>query len=243
MYTKIGRKKKKGIWGFIGRLAQRWKRRIKYGGQTEASNPLVPQNDVNLIEADSIIEDDTLSEFLDVTDVHLAQQFNENDGFSITEDLPMDSILETNLRRHVILELSESAEREPFQENPLIESVSPLQSASVLVTPPNSPKISMQGVTRRPQEGRSIARSQTLESFQGSLESIDSLVESYWDPDDDSSHMEKIIPSLLGRQSSEFFNEHVNFLRGKTQPRNVEVVWTSPPKDRRINEPKTAEEK
>jgi len=66
-----------------------------------------------------------------------------------------------------------------------------------------------------------FARNRTVESFQ-SLESIDSLAESYWDPEDDTT-TSHIMTNLA--PSSAFFNEHVHFLREQTQPRKVEVVW------------------
>ena len=65
-----------------------------------------------------------------------------------------------------------------------------------------------------------FVRRRTKDSFQGSLESIDSLVESYWDPDEDGS---LVTTNLV--QSLDFLEEHVDFLKVQTQPRSVEVVW------------------
>jgi hypothetical protein len=69
-----------------------------------------------------------------------------------------------------------------------------------------------------------LRRDRTKDSFQGSLESIDSLIESYWDPDD----VESTITPITGNVAHpvDFFTEHVHFLRIQTQPRQVEVVWT-----------------
>jgi hypothetical protein len=74
-----------------------------------------------------------------------------------------------------------------------------------------------------------FTRNRTKDSFQGSLESIDSLAESYWDPEDDSSEVTPIANNVA--QPIDFFSEHVDFLRVQTQPRKVEVVWTTPEKE------------
>jgi hypothetical protein len=74
-----------------------------------------------------------------------------------------------------------------------------------------------------------FARSRTKDSFQGSLESIDSLSESCWDPEDDASLATPIVTNVA--RPIDFY-EHVDFLRVQTQPRKVEVVWAkteSPP--------------
>ena len=65
-----------------------------------------------------------------------------------------------------------------------------------------------------------FVRHRTKDSFQGSLESIDSLVQSYWDPDEDGS-----LVTTNGVQTLDFVEEHVDFLKVQTQPRSVEVVW------------------
>ena len=74
-----------------------------------------------------------------------------------------------------------------------------------------------------------FTRSRTKDLFQGSLESIDSLAESHWDPDDDSSQVTPKANNVA--QPIDFFSEHVDFLRVQTQPRKVEVVWTTPEKE------------
>ena len=66
-------------------------------------------------------------------------------------------------------------------------------------------------------------RRRTKDSFQGSLESIDSLIESYWDPEEDSSFATPVATNIV--QSIDFLEEHVDFLKVQTQPRAVEVVW------------------
>jgi hypothetical protein len=67
-----------------------------------------------------------------------------------------------------------------------------------------------------------FGRSRTKDSFQGSLESIDSLMESCWDPEDDASLATPVVTNVA--RSIDFY-EHVDFLRVQTQPRKVEVVW------------------
>ena len=59
------------------------------------------------------------------------------------------------------------------------------------------------------------------DSFQGSLESMDSLVESYWDPDDDMSHTTAVVSNPF--RPLDFFSEHLSFLT-KTQPRQVAEI-------------------
>ena len=77
-----------------------------------------------------------------------------------------------------------------------------------------------------PQRAYPLTRIRTADdSFMGSLESMDSLIESYWDPDDDESQVTPIVTNAL--QTQAFLNEHVRFLREKTQLRSVRVVWNS----------------
>lgn len=78
-------------------------------------------------------------------------------------------------------------------------------------------------------DSRSIA-----DSIQGSLESMDSLVESYWDPEDELSQVTPLV-SNFGRppKSNDFFTEHVDFLRVQTRPQQVEVVWTGTPSSKK----------
>jgi hypothetical protein len=71
----------------------------------------------------------------------------------------------------------------------------------------------------------------TRKSFSsGSLESMDSLVESYWDSDD-SDRVE--LATVAGDSvymdfSPDIFAEHVHFLRVQTRPRQVEEIWFLP---------------
>jgi hypothetical protein len=105
-----------------------------------------------------------------------------------------------------------------------------LHPGTILTAPKSklsSPKLSMVRVMKQPPPETQFVRTRTQESFQGSLESMDSLAESYWDPEDDASHITPATATLA--RSSEFFFEHVRFLKVQTQPRQVEVVWSTPP--------------
>jgi hypothetical protein len=82
---------------------------------------------------------------------------------------------------------------------------------------------------RAPQNPRyPLTRNTTIDSFQDSIESMDSLVESYWDPDDETSQA-TAVASNTGQygQQADFLLEHLNFLSVQTQPREVEVVYDS----------------
>jgi hypothetical protein len=68
-----------------------------------------------------------------------------------------------------------------------------------------------------------LTRSLTVDSFQDSIESMDSLAESYWDPGDETSQSTTPI-SNTGYQT-DFLVEHLGFLSAQTQPREVEVVY------------------
>jgi hypothetical protein len=70
-------------------------------------------------------------------------------------------------------------------------------------------------------------RNETLSSVEGSLESIDSLAESYTNAEDDLDvHM--ATPLKDYHQPELFFKEHVRFLKVHTKPPKVEVVWSTP---------------
>lgn len=83
----------------------------------------------------------------------------------------------------------------------------------------------------------------------GSLESIDSLAESYWEPNDiddaTSSQVTPIRANTGGRTNKtirtisldeKFLHYHVHFMRAQTKPREVEVVW-APPSERNPKRP------
>ena len=69
-----------------------------------------------------------------------------------------------------------------------------------------------------------LGRNRTTDSFQDSIESMDSLVESYWDPEDETSQATAIASNAL-HYGDGFLLEHLNFLSVQTQPREVEAVY------------------
>jgi hypothetical protein len=69
-------------------------------------------------------------------------------------------------------------------------------------------------------------RDRDADSYQGSLESMDSLTDSYWDPGDNESEATPVANN--NTIQADFLDEHVDFLKGNTQPREVQVVWASP---------------
>jgi hypothetical protein len=105
-----------------------------------------------------------------------------------------------------------------------------VEDALATVQTPLAPShVSVMKTIGAPPGASPFKRSRTKDSFQGSLESLDSLAESHWDPEDDSSQVTPIANNVA--QPIDFFSEHVDFLRVQTQPRKVEVVWTTPEKE------------
>lgn len=68
-----------------------------------------------------------------------------------------------------------------------------------------------------------LTRSLTVDSFQDSIESMDSVTESYWDPEDETS--QTTAPASNTGYQTDFLVEHLGFLSAQTQPREVEVVY------------------
>ena len=66
-------------------------------------------------------------------------------------------------------------------------------------------------------------RSLTVNSFQDSIESMDSLAESHWEPEEDKSQSTTTISNTVNQ--TDFLDEHLGFLSAQTQPREVEVVY------------------
>ena len=100
------------------------------------------------------------------------------------------------------------------------ESITPVESEDMFG--PTAKSSSFHSCETPPRFNRSA------DSFQGSLESMDSLVESYWDPEDDETQLTPIATNTV-EQKIDFFEEHIDFMRVKTQARKVQVVWASPP--------------
>jgi hypothetical protein len=119
----------------------------------------------------------------------------------------------------------ETEEQEPSS----VRSSSP-ESMDGISTEPFFSATEPSPLTTPPRAALPFVRHRSNDSFQGSLESLDSLVESYWDPEDDGSMSTPVATNMASAaRSMEFFAEHVHFLRVQTKPRKVEIVWSSPP--------------
>lgn len=114
--------------------------------------------------------------------------------------------------------------------NEVIDRVAPLIDVPRSTVHRETRTYKQKAVNRDPpvRQTSRLARNSTRDSLQGSLESLDSLAESCWDPDDDSQ-----VTPVAGNvvQQEDFFSEHVHFLRVQTQPRQVEIVWDKPQPD------------
>jgi hypothetical protein len=150
---------------------------------------------------------------------------NNNQTFDTTslENTPMGSILQAAS--------DESIQKVFHEETGNLERYY-VSSASEVSTP----------MAKVPPERGSTEDSYSLS---GSLESIDSLVDSYWDPVDDGAsentpvisnaaaypaknkHVRSNAAATDPTQNNAVFYEHVRFLRVRTKPRRVEIVWSS----------------
>lgn len=65
----------------------------------------------------------------------------------------------------------------------------------------------------------------TIGSFQDSIESMDSVKDSHWDPEDETSQATEVATNV--RRQDAFLHEHLNFLSVQTQPQEVVVVYTN----------------
>jgi hypothetical protein len=230
-------RKRRGIW--TGLLS--WFRRRHFHSVHDESDDdkqeRYSDEDENVLEEEDEVEDDDddddddvarddMSGYLDVTIEDLTKgRPKESPLDPITEEL---SLASAGRQRSPITELKSPSAMHFYRSR--VTSPRTLNSAAAAIMPrssPVSPNFSMVRVVKQQLQDSKFVRTRTQDSFQGSLESIDSLVESYWDPEDDASHVTPVATNLA--RSSEFFYEHVRFLRVQTQPRQVEVVWSTPP--------------
>ena len=133
---------------------------------------------------------------------------------TIEEDAPLDDSLET------------IEEEVPMDESPrlgLKPNILPLLSPERMLPPPPHIVPSVMKPIR------------TADSHSGSLESMDSLLSSQWDPEDDASTMTPLVTNI-DPPSDAFFVEHVRFLQIQTQPRKVEEVYHNDSKEKPANE-------
>lgn len=125
---------------------------------------------------------------------------------TINEGNPLDDTMDTLETIH---------EEYPMDESPRLGSKPKIAVELEKATPPSTPA-----------PPATIHRKGTIESISGSLESMDSIADSHWDPDDDSSNVTPLVRNILHPISDAFFVEHVKFLQVQTQPRKVEQVYT-----------------
>jgi hypothetical protein len=220
----------------------RWFRRRTFESldehESEKREPLT-RDDENQIEYDDDdsdddeYDDDEMSGYLDVTieDLSKVRRIGSQLDPITEEDIVVISLPQspkpfslhsphTELKSPSAMRLTRTRLRSPRILDREV-ALSPKTSKSA------STSFSMVKVLKQPPPANKLVRNRTQESFQGSLESMDSLAESYWDPEDDASHMTPVATNLA--RSSDFFLEHVRFLKVQTQPRQVEVVWSTPP--------------
>ena len=114
-------------------------------------------------------------------------------------------------------------------EGEMLETIH--EEASLEASPPRVPQQSItlpspssRHPVSRPSSPKLFQRNGAVESASESLESIDSLVSSHWDAEDDGSALTPLATNVL-QPNDAFFVEHVRFLQVQTQPRKVEEVY------------------
>ncbi|CAB9498635.1 expressed unknown protein [Seminavis robusta] len=119
---------------------------------------------------------------------------------------------------------------ETIHEEASLEASPPRVRSIPVVTP--SPPTKLQTATDpiSPPSSLKIYQSGKEDSVSGSLESLDSLVSSQWDPEDDASTTTPLVTNI-SQTTDAFFVEHVKFLQIQTQPRKVEEVYHNEEED------------
>ena len=72
----------------------------------------------------------------------------------------------------------------------------------------------------RTRDSYPFQRSNTADSFQNSIESMDSVIDSHWDPDDEETSQ----ATVRHGNGEAYLLEHLNFLSVSTQPQEVELM-------------------
>jgi len=206
----------------LSKFVNWWKRRnVHFYTVHEGSDDglaLQQDDDIDLLRDDSDVEIDDSSFRIETTFVNVINEvINE-----VSDEDDEDSNQQRDLKPEVLatkVSSPQPASKRATRGLPTI-APSPKDYAPVNVLTTTS----MTARIVSPPSNK-FSRNRTLDSFAGSLESIDSLAESYWDPDD-ASQVTPIMTNLV--RSSAFFSEHVHFLRDQTQPRKVEVVFSNP---------------
>lgn len=153
---------------------------------------------------------------------YVEQDSSSEDKREIAMDEPNhDSVLCALIDEIVTINrASQCSARQATSVSPRTEPVSPLITES-------TPSSSQNRIFLTVSTNQKFIRNRTTESYTGSIESLDSLVESYWDPEEDVS-LETPVATNSGQQNIDLLNEHVDFLRAQTQPRQVETIWDTP---------------
>lgn len=73
----------------------------------------------------------------------------------------------------------------------------------------------------RSRDSYPFQRSKTADSFQDSIESMDSVMDSHWDPDNEENSQTDQVHEV---HEDAYFLEHLNFLSISTQPQEVELM-------------------
>jgi hypothetical protein len=220
-------------WGLFERISLWWNRRKFYTFHKDEvitekharTFPLVANEEEadevewnNESESEDPEYSDTASKHDEKASSQAGSDFGDHDDggtlVTIEEDAPFDDSLET------------IEEEVPLDESPRLGS-KPKISPMRLSQPP--PPLSS------PPAVRKSIRNGAADSISGSLESMDSLVSSQWDPEDDASTITPLVTNTHPTDDA-FFVEHVRFLQIQTQPRKVEEVYRDNSKERPANE-------
>lgn len=142
---------------------------------------------------------------------------SEKDEFTLEEGDTLDSLKtdkesDSELPTACLGEVASSSNETKGPSLTVVESAVSDPSSKNLHSPPHD---KMKRVGNGPVEN----------SLSGSLESLDSLTESYWDPDEDASNATPIVTNIPQPAMDAFFVEHVRFLQVQTQPRKVAEVY------------------
>lgn len=215
----LRRKKERKTWS---RLLDWWNRRQFYTFHTTEvitrEEALPPREEQNVQESEQEYEWNNESESdFDIDDevsIGSSQMDLEKELMdpleTIDEGSPLDDTMDT---------LETIDEEFPMDESPRLGSKPKIPFELQQASPAQAASSS----TPAPQT--TINRKGTVESISGSLESMDSIAESNWDPDDDASNVTPLVKNTRS-PNDVFFVEHVKFLQVQTQPRRVEQVYT-----------------
>lgn len=219
-------------WGLFGKISHWWNRRKFYTFHKDeiitqkhtCKSPMTPNAD-----SDDEVEWNNESESEDHEYSDTASKQEDKSSYA-GSDLGEDDVgtlvtIEEETRFDDSLETIE--EEVPLDESPRLGSkpkIMPLLSPEHVAPPFAHMSPAVMKTVR------------TTDSHSGSLESMDSLVSSQWDPEDDASTMTPLVTNIMNPTNDTFFVEHVRFLQIQTQPRKVEEVYHHDSKEKSVNE-------